>query len=75
VILPTLRSALHVGGQTVYLVVAAYGLSYGSLLVLGGRLGDNFGFRRLFLAGVGVFGMTSLLCGLAPTSACSSLPG
>ena len=66
VILPTLRSTFHVSGQTVYLVVAGYGLSYGSLLVLGGRLGDSFGFRRVFLVGAGIFGAASLLCGLAP---------
>ncbi|WKX74202.1 MFS transporter [Streptomyces sp. XD-27] len=48
------------------LVVAGYGVAYAVLLVLGGRLGDTFGRRRLFLTGMAAFGITSLACGLAP---------
>ncbi|MCT2590344.1 MFS transporter [Streptomyces sp. N2-109] len=48
------------------LVIASYGVAYAVLLVLGGRLGDMFGRRTLFLAGLAAFGVTSLACGLAP---------
>jgi len=47
-------------------VVTAYALAFGSLLMLGGRLGDLFGRRRMFTVGVIVFGAASLLGGLAP---------
>ena len=47
-------------------MVAGYGVAYAVLLVLGGRLGDMVGRRRLFLWGLAAFGLTSLACGLAP---------
>jgi EmrB/QacA subfamily drug resistance transporter len=46
-------------------VVNAYLLAFGGVLLLGGRLGDLFGHRRLFTAGIGVFTLASLACGLA----------
>jgi MFS family permease len=49
-------------------VVAGYGLAYALLLVLGGRLGDTFGRRRLFIVGLAAFGLISLACGLAPNA-------
>lgn len=52
---------------TLELLVAGHGIAYALLLVLGGRLGDAFGRRRLFLVGMAAFGITSLLCGLAPS--------
>ncbi|MEU6930612.1 MFS transporter [Streptomyces sp. NPDC046374] len=66
VALPTIDHDLAAGPALLELVVAGYGLSYAVLLVLGGRLGDLFGRRRLFLAGMAAFGLTSLACGLAP---------
>ncbi|MFD7321203.1 MFS transporter [Streptomyces sp. NPDC059875] len=66
VALPTIDHDLAAGPAMLELVVAGYGLSYAVLLVLGGRLGDLFGRRRLFLAGMAAFGLTSLACGLAP---------
>jgi EmrB/QacA subfamily drug resistance transporter len=48
-------------------VVDAYLLTLGSLLLVGGSLGDLFGPRRMFMAGTAAFGATSLLCALAPT--------
>ncbi|MEU8619814.1 MFS transporter [Streptomyces sp. NPDC048623] len=66
VALPTIDHDLNAGPALLELVVAGYGLSYAVLLVLGGRLGDQFGRRRLFLAGMAAFGLTSLACGLAP---------
>ncbi|MFF0144543.1 MFS transporter [Amycolatopsis sulphurea] len=66
VALPTIDADLHASTATLELVVAAYGIAYAVLLVLGGRLGDAFGRRRLFLLGLMLFTVTSLACGLAP---------
>ncbi|MFJ4279261.1 MFS transporter [Streptomyces massasporeus] len=66
VALPTIGTDLAASESVLELVVAGYGVSYAVLLVLGGRLGDLFGRRRLFLAGMAAFGLTSLACGLAP---------
>lgn len=68
VALPAISSDLHASPSVLELVVAGYGVAYAVLLVLGGRLGDIFGRRRLFLAGMAAFGVTSLACGLAPTA-------
>ena len=48
-------------------VVTAYALALGSLLLLGGRLGDLFGRRKMFVTGIAIFSVASLLGGLAPT--------
>lgn len=66
VALPAIETDLDAGAAVLELVVAGYGVAYAVLLVLGGRLGDSFGRRRLFLAGMAAFGLTSLACGLAP---------
>jgi MFS family permease len=66
VALPSISETLHASGAALELVVAAYGIAYASLLVLGGRLGDRFGRRRMFLAALGAFVVMSLACGLAP---------
>src|SRR5690349_10992156 len=68
VALPTIGRDLHASESVLELVVAGYGLAYAVLLVLGGRLGDLFGRRRLFLGGMAAFGVTSLACGLAPSA-------
>ncbi|HEX3788078.1 MAG TPA: MFS transporter [Pseudonocardiaceae bacterium] len=68
VALPTIDTTLHASTSTLELVVAGYGIAYAVLLVLGGRLGDTFGRRRLFIAGLAAFTVTSLACGLAPTA-------
>ncbi|KUM92100.1 MFS transporter [Streptomyces cellostaticus] len=66
VALPTIERDLHAPPATLEMVVAGYAVAYAVLLVLGGRLGDTYGRRRLFLWGVAGFGLTSLACGLAP---------
>lgn len=66
VALPTIGRDLAASEAVLELVVAGYGVAYAVLLVLGGRLGDLFGRRRLFLGGMVAFGLTSLACGLAP---------
>lgn len=66
VALPAMGTQLHAGRATEELIVAGYGLSYALLLVLGGRLGDTHGRKRLFLTGMALFTVSSLACGLAP---------
>ena len=66
--LPTIRDELHFTNQTLQWVASAYVLTYGGFLMLGGRLGDLLGRRRLLLVGTVVFGLASMMCGLAQTS-------
>ncbi|HTW21362.1 MAG TPA: MFS transporter [Mycobacteriales bacterium] len=68
VALPTMRTDLHASSGVLELVVSGYATAYAVLLVLGGRLGDTHGRRRLFLTGIAAFTATSLLCGLAPSA-------
>lgn len=68
VALPTIDKDLSAGPALLELVVAGYGVAYAVLLVLGGRLGDTRGRRKLFIAGIAAFGITSLACGLAPNA-------
>jgi EmrB/QacA subfamily drug resistance transporter len=67
VALPSIRTSLHFSPTSLAWVVNAYVLSYAGFLLLGGRLGDLLGARRVFLAGVGLFSGASLVCGLAAT--------
>jgi MFS family permease len=60
---------LGASAGTLQLVVAAYGVVYASLVVIGGRLGDSYGRKRMLLIGLGLFALTSLLCALAQTPA------
>jgi MFS family permease len=68
VALPTIDRDLDAGPALLELVVAGYAVAIALMMVLGGRLGDMFGRRRLLLAGVAAFGVTSLACGLAPNA-------
>ena len=65
VALPTIGAKLHFAEADLQWVVTAYALTFGGLLLLGGRAADLVGRRRLFMAGVGVFSATSLGCALA----------
>src|SRR6266481_926324 len=65
VALPSIRTDLGFSQSSLAWVVNAYLLTYGGCLLLGGRLGDLFGHRRLFLAGITLFTLASLACGLA----------
>src|SRR3984893_1423855 len=67
VALPSIRSDLRFSQTTLAWVVNAYLLTFGGFLLLGGRLGDLFGPRRLFLSGIALFTLASLGCGLATT--------
>lgn len=68
VALPTLRADLNASGASLQLVVAGYIIAYAALLITGARLGDMLGHRRVFLAGLALFTLASLACGLAPTT-------
>ncbi|KUY89428.1 disulfide bond formation protein DsbA [Burkholderia territorii] len=65
VALPSISTDLHFTETALVWVVNAYLLTFGGCLLLGGRLGDLYGQRRMFLAGLVVFTFASLACGLA----------
>ena len=67
VALPSLQSGLGARPAQLQFVVAGYGMAYAVLLVTGGRLGDLYGRKRLFMLGMGGFTLASALCGLALT--------
>ena len=68
VALPSIDATLHASPAELELVIAGYGVAYAALLVLGGRLGDRFGRRSVFLAALVGFVIASLACGLAPSA-------
>ena len=63
---PTIRADLGGGLSALQWLAGGYALTLPSGLVTGGRLGDIYGRRRMFLLGVAGFAIASLLCGLAP---------
>jgi len=65
VALPSIRADLQFSETSLVWVVNAYMLTFGGFLLLGGRLGDLFGQRRMFLLGIGLFTLASLACGVA----------
>jgi len=69
VALPSIQGSLGFTDSALVWVVNAYMLTYGGFLLLGGRLGDLYGKRRLFLAGITLFTAASLICGVAGTQA------
>jgi len=68
VALPALQAALHATMTDVQWVIEAYALFLGALILVGGSLGDQYGRKRIFLAGVVLFTAASVLCGVAATS-------
>jgi MFS family permease len=69
VAMPTMAVDLPASGSALQLIVAGYTVSYAMLLITGARLGDLLGRRRMFLTGLFLFTLSSLLCGLAPNAA------
>ncbi len=69
VALPSIREDLGFSETSLAWVVNAYLLTFGGFLLLGGRFGDLFGHRRLFVAGIALFTVASLACGLASSQA------
>jgi EmrB/QacA subfamily drug resistance transporter len=65
VALPSIRDDLGFSETSLAWIVNAYLLTFGGFLLLGGRLGDLFGHRKLFLSGISLFTVASLFCGLA----------
>jgi EmrB/QacA subfamily drug resistance transporter len=66
VAIPSTQAELGASDAQIQLVVATYAIAIASLLILGGRLGDLLGRRRVFMAGLGLFTASSALCGAAP---------
>ena len=69
VALPSIREDLGFSETSLVWVVNAYMLTFGGFLLLGGRLGDLYGHRRLFLGGLTLFTLASLVCGLSDAQA------
>ena len=67
VAIPTIAIELHASPAQIEAVIAVYLIAYATLVITGGRLGDIYGIRNVFLAGVFGFTLTSLWCGLAQT--------
>src|SRR5436309_5353538 len=65
VALPSIQRDLHFPPENLQWVVSAYALTFGGFLLLGGRIGDLVGRRRLFMAGLFLFSVSSLVCGLS----------
>jgi MFS family permease len=63
---PSIHAGLHASGAVLQLVVGAYLIAFAVLLITGARLGRAIGYRKVFIAGVSLFGLASLGCGLAP---------
>src|SRR6201987_4018843 len=64
----SIRTSLQAGFGEIELVVAGYGLTYAVCLITGGRLGDIYGRKKIFILGLIGFTSTSALCGLAPNA-------
>jgi MFS family permease len=69
VALPSIQSELHASVAAIQWVVDAYLLFLGALVLVGGSLGDKLGRRTVFIAGIGLFTLASIGCGLAPSAA------
>ncbi|GAB3573152.1 MFS transporter [Hymenobacter daeguensis] len=65
--LPAIRTDLHASGADLELVIAGYLLGFSAFLITGGRAGDQYGRRRIFVAGLALFTLASCLCGVAPS--------
>src|SRR5919112_4031835 len=65
VALPSIGEALDFSRDSLQWVITAYAITFGGFLLLGGRAADLLGRRRVFFAGVALFTVASLLCGLA----------
>ncbi|MEO7715042.1 MAG: MFS transporter [Capsulimonas sp.] len=63
--LPAIRSGLHASASQLELIISAYASAYAVFLITGGRLGDLYGRKRMFMLGMGGFVLASALCGLA----------
>lgn len=69
VALPSIQGSLNTSAAELQLVISGYAAAYAVFLITGGRLGDLFGRRRIFLIGISSFGVASLVCGFATSPA------
>jgi EmrB/QacA subfamily drug resistance transporter len=69
VALPSIAQSLHLSPASLQWVLTAYAITFGGFLLLGGRAGDLLGRRRMFMAGLALFTLMSLVCGLASSTA------
>lgn len=67
VAIPSIQSNLGASFSQIQWITAGYALAFATLLITGGRLGDVVGYKKLFLIGISLFTITSLVCGVAPT--------
>src|SRR4051812_36639081 len=65
--IPAIQSDLHATFAQIQWLIAGYGLAYAVCLITGGRLGDIYGRKRVFMLGVTGFTIASALCGFAPS--------
>ena len=65
VAIPSIKNDLNISESTVQWVITAYAITFGGFLLLGGRMADLLGRRRIFIAGLTLFTAASLVCGLA----------
>ncbi|HEX5508856.1 MAG TPA: MFS transporter [Pseudolabrys sp.] len=68
VAIPGMQRDLRANDAEIELVVAGYAVAYGSALIIGSRLGDRFGRKRMFLLGVALFTVSSAICGFTPNA-------
>jgi EmrB/QacA subfamily drug resistance transporter len=68
VALPSIQRSLNMSLSSLEWIVTAYALTFAALLITGGKLGDLYGRKRMFIAGLVVFTLASLACGLAPSA-------
>ena len=68
VALPAIQADLHASPSALQWVLTGFALAFGVLLLASGRAGDVFGRRTLFMAGIVLFALVSLVCGLAPNT-------
>ncbi|MEV4168761.1 MFS transporter [Nonomuraea sp. NPDC049709] len=66
---PSIEHDLRAGPAALELIVGGYAFTYAAGMITGGRLGDRYGYRRMFVWGVAAFTVASLLCGIAATPA------
>jgi len=66
VAIPSIESGMGASRAALEWIIAGYAMAFAVLLIVGGRLGDSYGYRRMFLAGIALFTLTSAACGLAP---------
>src|SRR3984885_2413941 len=69
VALPSIQKSLHTDQESLELTINAYVLTFAALILLGGKLGDRFGRKKIFLAGLAIFTLSSAACALSTSDA------